>query len=101
MTTLQAEKALKAVTEQCEEYKPSSDYVMGRNTSYFESFNHDMNIYTDKRTSFSNQEYNARSNLAVLQWNENMNREHTSVWTLRDQRDPRKKAGKKLTETDI
>jgi hypothetical protein len=36
-----------------------------------------MNIYQDKRIAFGDMQYNARSNLAVLPWNENVDREFT------------------------
>ena len=44
------------------------------------SFNNVMNIFQDKRITFSDKEYNMRVYLAVLHWNENADRKHTSKW---------------------
>jgi hypothetical protein len=45
-----------------------------------ESFNNVINIFQDKRISFSDEQYKFRSNLAVLHWNENVDRKYTSIW---------------------
>ena len=42
---------------------------------YFaESFNIVMNIFQDKRISFSDMQYNIRAQLAIILWNENVDR---------------------------
>ena len=56
-------------------YKSPQDYVLARDTSYVESFNNAMNIFRDKRVAFSDMQYNMRSQLAVIHWNENVNRD--------------------------
>ncbi|CAC5384549.1 unnamed protein product [Mytilus coruscus] len=43
----------------------------------------------DKRIAFSDKQYNARSNLAVCQWNENVDRDFTSISNPRNPRTPR------------
>jgi hypothetical protein len=47
------------------------DYVLAKDTFYVESFDNGINIFQDKRISFSDEQYKFRSNLAVLHWNEN------------------------------
>ncbi len=61
-------------------YQHPEDFVMAMDTYYVESFNTTLNMFQDKRISFGNEEYLRRSQLAVLHWNENINRGHTSVW---------------------
>ncbi len=39
-----------------------------------------LNIYHDKRIAFGNEHYKMHTNLAILHWNENADREFTSVW---------------------
>lgn len=47
-----------------------------------------------KKISFTNAQYNARTNLAVCLWNENVERGFTSVWKS-NHRMPRSVKGKK------
>ena len=54
-----------------------------------------MNIYQDKRIAFGDMQYNAHSNLAVLQWNENVDRDFTSIYNQRNPRVPRSQREKK------
>ena len=61
-------------------FKNPQDYKLCRDTYYVESFNNIVNVYQDKRISFSYEQYNARANLAVCHWNENVDWEITSVW---------------------
>ena len=69
--------------------------MLARDTSYVESFNNVMNIFQDKHIAFSNKQYMIKSHLAVLHWNENVDRTYTSVWNWRDQRAPGRQRGKK------
>ena len=56
-----------------------------------------MNIFHDKRIVFSDDQYLARSELAVCHWNENANRDFTSVWKPQSNpRAPRSQKGKKI-----
>ena len=55
-------------------------FVLARDTSYVESFNNVKNIFQDKWISFTDQQYYARSQLAVLHWKENVDRGLTSVY---------------------
>ena len=71
------------------------DFWLGKDTYYVESFNNVLNIYQDKRIAFGDKQYNARANLAVCQWNENVDRPFTSVWNPQNNRRPRSRLGKK------
>ena len=95
VTNPKADKLLRNAIEGSVIYKSPHDYVLARDTSYVESFNNVMNIFQDKRIAFSNTQYMIRSHLAVLHWNENVDRAYTSVWNQRDQRAPRRQRGKK------
>ena len=79
-------------------YKSPQDYVLARDTSYVESFNNVMNIFQDKRISFSDMQYNI-SQLAVIHWNENVDREFTSIWKPRTSKAPRRQKGKKKIQS--
>ncbi|OWF41410.1 hypothetical protein KP79_PYT08432 [Mizuhopecten yessoensis] len=82
-------------------YKHPESYVLARNTYYVESFNNNMNIFQDKRISFSDSQYLARSQLAVCHWNENVDRPFTSVWNPRRAEAPRSRKGKKNYKAPI
>ena len=90
-----AEKLLVKVILNSSIFRYPQDYILGRDTFYVESFNNVMNIYQDKRIAFGDMQYNARSNLAVLQWNENVDRDFTSISNQRNPRAPRSQRGKK------
>ena len=96
ITNPKAEKCLKNVIETSVIYKYPEDFVLARDSSYVESFNNVMNIFQDKRISFSDLQYSMRSQLAVLHWNENVDRPYTSIWNPRDARAPRRRLGKKV-----
>lgn len=94
LTNPQAEKLLLGVIKNSVIFKNPQDYRLCRDTYYVESFNNVVNVYQDKRISFSDEQYNARANLAVCHWNENVDREYTSVWKP-NHRMPRSLKGKK------
>ena len=95
ITNPKAEKMLEGVIKSSAIFKNPEDFVLACDTSYVESFNNVMNIFQDKRISFTDKQYNARSQLAVLHWNENVDRGFTSVYNPRDPKAPRRKRGKK------
>ena len=96
ITDPNAEKLLRNAIEGSVIYKSPEDYVLARDTSYVERFNNVMNIFQDKRIAFSNAQYSKRSQLAVMHWNENVDRAYTSVWSRRGhQKAPRRQRGKK------
>ncbi len=61
-------------------YKNAKHYVLAMDTYYVESFNNVLNVYHDKHIAFDNPHYKMQTNLTILHWNENVNREFTSVW---------------------
>ena len=61
-------------------YINAEDFAYGKDSHYVESFNNVLNIFEDKRISFSSQEYHKRAKLACLHWNENVDREFTSEY---------------------
>ena len=61
-------------------YKNAVDFCHGKDTHYVESYNNVLNIFTDKRISFSSEAYEIRVKLATLHWNENVDRSFTSEW---------------------
>ena len=60
-------------------YRKPERFMYARNTGYVESFNRSIKLFHSKDVHFSDQDYQMRSNLAVLSWNENVDRPYTSV----------------------
>ena len=77
-------------------YKTPLDFVHCIDTHYVESYNNACLIYHDKRISFGKKEYKRRSNMAILNWNENIDRDFSSVSLVEDVRNPRRQTGKKV-----
>lgn len=96
LTSKHAKKLLDKTIKECVIYKYPQDYVLGKDTFYVESFNNVMNIFQDKRISFGDDQYRFRSNLAVCHWNENVDREFTSVHRPNNPNAPRNAKGKKV-----
>ncbi|XP_019625773.1 PREDICTED: uncharacterized protein LOC109471038 isoform X1 [Branchiostoma belcheri] len=90
-----AEEKLREFLRKTVVYKKAENYVHAKDTHYVESFNNAMLVYHDKRITFGRTNYLLRVNLAILDWNEHVDRAHTSVWTIEDARNPRKQQGKK------
>jgi hypothetical protein len=61
-------------------YKHPEDYILWKDTFYVDSFNNVMNIFTTKKNVSVDDQVKMRSNLAVCHSNENVGREHTSVY---------------------
>ena len=61
-------------------YKNYHNFSGAKETHYVESFNNVMNIFQDKRISFTDEEYKTRAHLATIHWNENVDRHFISVW---------------------
>ena len=59
-------------------YKNAQDYVLNKDTYYVESFNNSILVYLDKRLHYKDRSYTTRMNLAVLSWNEHVDRPFTS-----------------------
>lgn len=61
-------------------YKSAQDYVLARDTFYVESYNNSCLMYLDKRIHYKPKMYVIRRDLSVLDWNEHVDREYTSVY---------------------
>ena len=61
-------------------YKKDDEYSKSRDTHYVESFNNALLQYHDKRIVFGIETYEIRINLAILDWNEHVDRPITSIW---------------------
>lgn len=94
ITNPRAEKIFIGVIKNSVIFKHPQDYRLCRDTYYVESLNNVVNVYQDKRISFSDEKNNARANLAVCHWNKNVDREFKSVWKP-NPRMPRSLKGKK------
>ena len=80
LTSKIAKKPLENALKGSAIYKHPGDYFLGKDTFYMKSFNNVMNRFQDKRNFFGDDQYYMRSNLAVCHWNENIDREHTSLY---------------------
>ncbi|CAC5400295.1 unnamed protein product [Mytilus coruscus] len=90
-----AEKLLLGVLLNSNIFKYPQDYVLGKDTLYVENFNNAINIYQDKCIAFCDKQNNARSNLAVWKWNENVDKDFTSISNPRNSRTSKSVRGKK------
>ncbi|CAC5406120.1 unnamed protein product [Mytilus coruscus] len=77
-------------------YKSPTDYIHCMDSYYVESFNNAIFQYHDKRINFSKQVYILRTSLAVLDWNEHVNRQTTSLKTVQDAKNPRRQVQVKI-----
>jgi hypothetical protein len=80
ITDPKAEKLLTDALHSTILYKNTKDFSFGKDSHYVESFNNVLNVFGDKRINFSSSEYEKRAKLAVLHWNENVDRGYTSTW---------------------
>ncbi|MEW8546818.1 MAG: hypothetical protein AB2693_25165 [Candidatus Thiodiazotropha sp.] len=76
-------------------YKNAADYALCKDTFYIESFNNTCLVYLNKRIHYKNQTYLMRRNLAVLSWNEHVDRPYTSRWNRLQVHHNRRGLGKK------
>ena len=76
-------------------YKTPEDYVACVDTHYVESYNNSTLIYHDKRITFGEKEYKRRTHLSIIDWNENVDRDYTSVVLYEDVKNPRRRVGHK------
>ena len=80
ITSQKAEALLVHAIQKSMLYRFAQNFVLGRETAHVESFNNTMNMFHDKRSFYGKEEYALRSHIAVMHWNENVGRAHTSVW---------------------
>ncbi|CAH1238875.1 Hypp5655 [Branchiostoma lanceolatum] len=77
-------------------YKHASDYVRCRDTLYVESFNNACLQYLDKRIFFGSMNYGLRMGLAILDWNEHVDRHATSRYVKYSVANPRQNEGQRV-----
>ncbi|XP_078616647.1 uncharacterized protein LOC144884949 [Branchiostoma floridae x Branchiostoma japonicum] len=65
-------------------------------THYVELFNNSLLQYHDKRIVFGNSQYTMRSHLAILDWNEHVDRDYTSIIRRQSAKNPRAVEGHKV-----
>ncbi|XP_066295859.1 uncharacterized protein [Branchiostoma lanceolatum] len=95
ITNPDAEKKLRDFLHKTVVYKKAENYIHAKDTHYVESFNNAMLVYHDKRICFGRTNYLLRVNLAILDWNDHVDREYTSVWFVENAANPRKQQPKK------
>ncbi|CAH1242421.1 ZNF782 [Branchiostoma lanceolatum] len=98
-TTLRDPVAIQLMTQWIRDtqiYKNPLDYVHCVDTHYVESFNNSLLQYHDKRIVFGKDQYSMRSYLAVLDWNEHVDREYTSITRRQSATNPRAVEGHKV-----
>ncbi|XP_070559392.1 uncharacterized protein [Ptychodera flava] len=79
-------------------YKQPEHFIDCKDTHYVESYNNVVLVYTDKRVVLGNYTYKLRSDMACLDWNENVDRPATStVAPEPDHRRPRRQSGYRNT----
>ena len=70
-----AENILKKAIQGLQIYKNAKDYVYCLDTHYVESFNNMALVYHDKRIVFGYPEYQRRTDMAIIDWNNNVDQE--------------------------
>lgn len=96
ITDPKAEMLLGRALMNTQVYKSPMDYIHCMDSYYVESFNNAILQYHDKRINFSKPVYVLRTNLAVLDWNEHVNRETTSSKLVQDAKNPRRQVEVKV-----
>ena len=91
-----AEMLLVQALKHTQVYKSPLDYIYCMDSYYVESFNNAVLQYHDKRINFSYPVYILRTNLAISDWNEHVNREYTSTKTVQDVKNPRRQVDVKV-----
>ncbi|KAL5479233.1 hypothetical protein EMCRGX_G022729 [Ephydatia muelleri] len=71
-------RALEGALTRTSIYRYAAHYCRSRDTYWIESFNHQLLTYLSKRVHFGDDTFVIRMNLAVLDWNENVQRAATS-----------------------
>ena len=79
ITDPKAEHLLKSAIEKSIIYRNPHCFCRAKDTFYVESFNNTILMFADKRIHFSDKEYLMRTQLAALHWNQNVDRDYTSV----------------------
>ena len=90
ITTKEAETILINYLKKTAIYKNTEAYRFCLHMHYVESFNNSLLQYHDKRIAFGEANYELRMALAVLDWNEHVDRPATSEHQKDDPRNPRR-----------
>lgn len=86
----QAANILQNAIESLYMYKHPEKYILCASTHYVESFNNVAHMYLDKRVHFKSEFYDLKIGLCVLDWNEHVDRPHTSVREVPRAQNPRR-----------
>jgi hypothetical protein len=84
-----AETLLRKVIQGLFMYRHPEKYTRCVDTHYVESFNNVVLVYADKRVHYGNTMYALRLNLAILDWNENVDRPASSLKHYQRAKNPR------------
>ncbi|KAL5503239.1 hypothetical protein EMCRGX_G010159, partial [Ephydatia muelleri] len=85
-------RALEGALTRTSIYHYAAHYCRSRDTYWIESFNHQLLTYLSKRVHFGDDTFVIRMNLAVLDWNENVQRAATSHRVYLNARRPDRQA---------
>ena len=77
-------------------YQKAEDFAASGDTYYVESFNNTCLIYLDKRVHYGDTMFELRAALAVLDWNEHVDRPYTSIHRSISANRPRQHRGSKV-----
>ncbi len=99
ITSPAAESALRQYLKGMPAYKKSDVYKYCMDTHYVESFNNALLQYVDKRIVFGKLAYVTRINMAILDWNENVDRGFTSQKHVIDAKNPRRNVVKNILKS--
>ena len=92
LTSARAIELLRDAVSSLYMYKHPEKYVLCRDTHYIESFHNTVLVYLDKRIHYHDVMYNLRISLAILDWNEHVDREATSTYKSSRVTNPRRRA---------
>ncbi|XP_078700628.1 uncharacterized protein LOC144927194 isoform X2 [Branchiostoma floridae x Branchiostoma belcheri] len=96
LTDQRAVEMLRTFITKQDVYKNAKDYVLCKDTLYVESFNNSCLQYVDKRIFFGDVNYSLRMGLAVLDWNEHVDRPATSRYLRYTVTNPRRNEGQRV-----
>ena len=91
-----AEKSLEDFLKSLEMYKKPGLFKYCDDSHWVETFNNALLQYHDKRIVFRKSQYDLRTNLAILDWNEHIGRPATSLKTVIDYKNPRRNLPKRV-----
>jgi len=93
LTEPKAEQLLVKFVHSLPVYKLAECYSGCKDTHYVESYNNAILQYHNKRIAFGDQTYKLRTDLSILDWNENVDRPLTSRQEIQEASNPRRQIG--------